>query len=73
MVNEVLFEQKVKESGKTKNYLAEKLGCTPATLRNKATNRFSFNSDEIVVLCRELNIRSLTEREKIFFARDVGK
>ena len=76
MVNTELLEQKIKESGKKKKYLAEKCGLSCAGFRNCVINkanpktgaRSEFKSSQIIVLCDELNITRLAEKEAIFFA-----
>lgn len=69
MTDELLLEQKIKESGKSKGYLAEKLGITVQTLRLKITNHTAFYVHEVDKLCTELNITKLTEKEKIFYKK----
>ena len=73
MVDTALYEQAVIRSGKRKDYLAKKAGCTVQSLRLKATNKYDFTSSEIESLCIELNITKLTEKEAIFFAKRVDK
>ena len=69
MNNTELLEIKIKESGKKKNYLAEKCGLSYAGFRNCVTNKAEFKATQINVLCDELNITSLKEKEDIFFAQ----
>ena len=69
MTNVELFESKVKESGKKKGYLAEKCGLSRAGFRNCETNKAEWTSSQISILCEELNITSLREKEAIFFAK----
>lgn len=69
MNNTELLEEKIKESGKRKNYLAEKLGLSYAGFRNCVTNKAEFKASQIEILCEELNITSLKERQDIFFAK----
>lgn len=71
MVNTALLNNKIYESGKTKTHLAKKAGISLTTLRNKINNEYPFNSDEMEVLCDELDIKRLTEKESIFFAHSV--
>lgn len=68
MVNTELLEQKIKESGKKKGYLAQKCGLTLAGFRNCVKNDAEFKASHIKILCAELNITSLKEKEAIFFA-----
>lgn len=68
MTNTELLEQKIKESGKKKGYLAGKCGLSRAGFRNCVINDAEFTATQINVLCMELNITSLKERHAIFFA-----
>ena len=63
-----LLEQKIKESGKKKGYLADKCGLSRQGFRNCIKGDAHFNEIHIKVLCEELNITSLEEKESIFFA-----
>lgn len=69
MVNTEKLNMKIKDSGKTKTHLAKKAGISLTTLRSKINNLYPFNSDEMEVLCSELDIKALTEKESIFFAK----
>jgi lambda repressor-like predicted transcriptional regulator len=69
MVNTDKLNKKIKESGKTKTHLAKKAGISLTTLRSKINNIYPFNSDEMEVLCGELDIKALSEKESIFFAK----
>lgn len=71
MVNTELLEEAIRVSGKKKRYLAEKIGCTQQSFRMRCTNRYEFKSGDIDILCRELGITKLTDKERIFFARNV--
>lgn len=73
MVNTELLEAKIKESGKSKSYLCRKLGITLQTFRRKITNKVEFVLTEVERLCLELGIKSLSEKERIFFANIVDK
>lgn len=68
MTNEKLLEQKIQEKGLKKSYLAEKCGLSLAGFRNCVTNKAEFKSTQINILCKELGITSLKEKEAIFFA-----
>lgn len=63
-----LLEAKIAESGKKKAYLAKKVGLTPAGFRNCCLNKSEFRTGQVKILCKELNIDSLEERQAIFFA-----
>ena len=68
MVNKVLLEKKIKESGKKKGYLAKKCGLSRQGFLNCINGVAFFNTSQIKILCVELNITSLREKESIFFA-----
>lgn len=70
MTNTVLLEKKIQESGKKKGYLATKVGMTLATFRNYCTGKYEFRTSHINILCDELYITDLNERELIFFAKN---
>ena len=68
VTNLALLEEKIRLSGKKKSYLASKLGLTSAGFRNCCTNKSEFRISHVRILCEELNITSLKERDEIFFA-----
>lgn len=69
MVDTELLEQKIIESGKKIGYLAEKLGISRQYFRMKCKNKADFTNRETDILCNELSITTLTEKEKIFFKK----
>lgn len=69
MTNTAKLEDYIKNSGKKKAFLAEKVGLSPAGFRNCCINKAEFTASQIQILCEELNIRTLTERQAIFFAQ----
>lgn len=69
MTNTELLYEKIEKSGKLKKYLAAKVGLTYAGFRNCCTNKAEFKASQIRILCDELGIKSLTEKEAIFFAK----
>lgn len=71
MVNTQLLEDKIKEAGKTKTYLANRIGKTIQALRLKMDNKYDFTSTEVDILCAELGITKLSEKDRIFFAKNV--
>lgn len=71
MTNTELLEAKIKESGKKKGYLAEKCGLTRAGFWNCCNNKAEFKVSQVAILCDELGIDILTERDEIFFAKVV--
>lgn len=69
MTNTKLLEQRIADSGKKINYLAEKVGLSYQGFRNCVTNKAEFKVSQVQILCEELNITSLKERQDIFFAK----
>ena len=69
MVDTLLLEEKIKESGKKRYYLAEKLGCSIQALRLKINGVYDFTTTQADILCAELGITKLTDKEKIFYKK----
>lgn len=69
MTNTELLERKIIESGKTRAFLAEKVGLSYAGFRNCVTNKAEFKAGQIAILCAELGITTLKEKDAIFFAK----
>lgn len=66
MVDTLYLEKIISESGIKKSYLAEQLGISIQTLRLKITGKSDFTIREVNILCKELGITDLSEKEKIF-------
>ena len=69
MTNTELLDAKITESGKKNNYLAKKCGLSRQGFHNCKVNKAEFKTSHIDILCDELNITSLREKEAIFFAK----
>lgn len=69
MTNTEMLRELIAKSGLKLEYLADKCEITRQALSNKITNRNLFTAKEIEILCRELKITSLTEKERVFFAK----
>ena len=69
MTNTELLEDKIKKSGLKITYLAHKVGLSYAGFRNCVTNKADFKAVHIDVLCEDLGITDLQEKEDIFFAK----
>lgn len=63
----------IHKSGLTKSYIAGKLGITLYGFQMKRENKSQFTAEQIKMLCELLGIKSLREKEKIFFAQNVDK
>lgn len=66
MVDTLYLENLIAESGKKKSYLADKLGVSIQTLRKKIIGESDFTMREVDILCTELCINKLSDKEKIF-------
>lgn len=69
MVDTQNLEKLVDDSGKTKTFLADKCGITIQSLKNKFENRTQFKLSEVDILCTELGITKLSDKDRIFFAK----
>ena len=69
MTDTKLLEQAIKASGRTKTYLAEKIGLSLAGFRNCAVNKAEFKASQIQALCVLLDIKDPAQKEAIFFAQ----
>ena len=73
MVNTQLLDEAIHESGKSKTHLAKKCNMTVQSFRLKRLNKSPFTTDDVNTLCDELDIKTLTRKERIFFAKNVEK
>lgn len=69
MTNEKLLNELIKQSGKKKAYLAKKIGLSYVGFRNCCINKAEFKTSHIQILCEELGITKLSDKEAIFFAK----
>lgn len=67
------LDRVIQESGLTKSYIAGKLGISLYSFQMKRENKRQFTAEQIKILCEVLNIKSLREKERIFFANNVDK
>lgn len=63
----------ISNSGYKKIFIAKQLGISPFGLDKKITNASEFKASEIDTLCNLLQIKTLAEKERIFFAKQVDK
>ena len=73
MVDTQKLSKKIDESGLKKYYIASRIGLTSYGLQKKINNQTQFKANEIEKLCIILKIKTLEEKEIIFFAKNVGK
>lgn len=69
MTDTIELNRLIRDSGLTKSYIANKLGITLYGFQKKRENKSQFTAEEIKILCEILKIKSLREKEKIFFCR----
>lgn len=69
MTNTELLDEWIKKSGKKKKFLAEKVGLSYAGFRNCCINVAEFTTSQVSVLCEELGINKMADKEAVFFAR----
>lgn len=66
MGNPQYLDEVIVASGKKKGYLAERLGVTRQTFTKKIKDPSSFTNLQTEILCEELNITKLSDKQKIF-------
>ena len=66
------LKDKIEASGKKKCYLAKKIGVSKQGFRNLCLGKTQFRTEQVKILCEELNITDLEEKESIFFAPGVA-
>ena len=71
MTNTNLLRQKIDESGLKLQFIAEQVGISRFALLKKIENRTELRVSEVATLCKLLGIKTMTERERIFFADKV--
>uniref|UniRef100_UPI0040296B94 hypothetical protein n=1 Tax=Dialister hominis TaxID=2582419 RepID=UPI0040296B94 len=72
MTNTSELEAAIARSGKSKNYLASKLGLARETLWKKINNMVEFKAGEILALQQLLHLSS-AKRDSIFFDKKGDK
>lgn len=71
MTNTGLLKQKITESGLKISFIADFVGISRQLLWKKINNQTPFNQYEIEKMCTVLKITKLSEKEAIFFAKNV--
>lgn len=71
MTNTAKLKEKIESSGLKLAHIAAAVGITRQQLWKKINNRVAFNQYEIAAICKVLNIKSLKEKEDIFFTEIV--
>lgn len=68
MTNTELLEEKIRESGLKKSFIAEKIGVSRATLCALLSAKSEFKASQIRTLCELLDIEDDATMKAIFFA-----
>ena len=68
MTNRKLLEDKIKQKGFKKSYLAEQLGVSRGTFSALLNNSAEFKASQIYKLCKILDIHDEATAKSIFFA-----
>lgn len=71
MTDKLEFDYAIKRAGLTREKVAKVLNVSEATLSDRVNNKSIFRSNEIGKLMDLLNIESIDELKRIFFARNV--
>lgn len=68
MTDTVALKELISKKGLKMKYVAEYLGLSAYGFQLKVENKQEFKTSEVSALCDLLQIDSLSEKEKIFFA-----
>jgi hypothetical protein len=66
------LEERIRQSGLTKSYIAKVLGIDGKTLKNKLKGRTQFKESEMNAMWKLLGITDPAEKIAIFFADEVA-
>lgn len=66
MLNIQHLDRTIRESGKSKSFLAKKIGITKQSFSNKCTGRTSFTVPEFIALMKELGKTTVSELDELF-------
>lgn len=70
MTDSIALRKKIDSRGLKLKFVAEYLGLSPYGLQLKIENKQEFKTSEVAALCELLDIRTLGEKERIFFAKN---
>lgn len=71
MTDTKALKELIKNKGMKMKYVAEYLGLSAYGFQLKVENKQEFKTSEVSALCELLNITSLSEKERIFFAKKM--
>ena len=69
MTDTKALKELIKSKGLKMKYVAEYLGLSAYGFQLKVENRQEFKTSEVSALCILLDLNSLSEKERIFFAK----
>lgn len=69
MTDTELLNGYIQKSGFKKTYIAKVAGIPQGSFSKKIKNKRKFTPDEIVALCKILGIKTLRDRDAVFFCR----
>lgn len=69
MTDTIKLKELISQKGLKMKFIAETLGLSAYGLQLKIENRQEFKTSEVTALCEVLDIKSLREKEAIFFAQ----
>ncbi len=69
MTNSEALRELINAKGFKLKFVAEYLGLSPYGFNLKMQNKQEFKTSEVAALCELLEIESLEEKERIFFAK----
>ena len=72
MTNTEEMRKLIKNKGLKLSYIASQIGLSPRAFTLKLENKYSFTVEEVAKLCEVLEIKSLKERDRLFFAQRVN-
>lgn len=70
MTNSEVLKSLIKEKGLKIKYVAKQLGLSAYGFQLKVMNKCEFKTSEVSALCDLLGIKSLEEKERIFFTKN---
>ena len=71
MVNTMLLDEKINQSGLKVDFLISNLGISPTAFYKKKRNEIPFRTAEVYVLCDLLGINTEQDKLKVFFEEKV--
>lgn len=73
MVNTSALLNAISESGLKFQSIASELGMTRISLWRKSRNVTKFRTPEVEMLCKIIGVRTKSDKERIFYAKECDK